>query len=166
MMNWLRDLFFGKDAAEPAAEPSPENAALVRVTERATRNGNPEDRKVPVPLLTLEEFFSGNDETGSIGCNLLSAPTPGQFYDLLASLREREDVSDIRVQITCLDDPGRQWPFSDTIWFVTTASEVAVRSWFPSELAPDEVWTGWQDRTLYEKCEVPDGHRPVAAWYD
>ena len=100
MMKWLPDLLFGKRRSAPAAKPSPEHAALVRVTERATRNGNPEDRKGPVPLLALEECFDGNREMGSIGCNLLSAPTPGQFYDLLASLREREDGSDIRVQIT------------------------------------------------------------------
>lgn len=33
-------------------------------------NGNPDDPATPIPLLTLEEFFEGNDIDGSICCNL------------------------------------------------------------------------------------------------
>jgi hypothetical protein len=130
------------------------------------RNGNPEDRSVPVPLLTLEEFFEGNDAAGSIGCNLEAEPVPAEFYDLLRAIRQRPSVSDVRVQITCVDDPGNEWPFSDTVWILTDESLDEVREWFPAGLAPDEVWEGWHPNQQYEACQIVPGHRPVAVWYD
>jgi hypothetical protein len=139
---------------------------LARVTARVMRNGKPEDRRVPVPLLTLEEFFEGNDETGSIGCNLDSCPEPKDFYNLLMPLRARDDVSDIRIQITCVDDPGKQWPFSDTIWIMTSADEDTVRSWFPTHLAPDDCSEGWPELVKFEAIEVAKGHHPVGIWFD
>ena len=139
---------------------------LERVTERVMQAGNPEDSSVPTPLLTLEEFFEGNDETGSIGCNLQSEPEPHEFYDLLKSVRSRSEVSDVRVQITCVDAPGEQWPFSDTVWVITSADSDTVREWFPERLAPDEVWEGWNARVKYEACAVPADYNAVGVWYD
>jgi hypothetical protein len=129
-------------------------------------NGNPEDRAVATPLLSLEEFFEGNEDVGSIGCNLEKCPPPSEFYALLKEFRDRPDVSDVRVQITCVDSPGEEWPFSDTVWIITAASEDTVRSWFPDELLPDEVWTGWIDGQKYDDLDISPGHHPVAAWYD
>ena len=160
---WFRKLI-GKEAR--SSDRNDQSTALGRVTRRVTLHGNPEAPGTPVPLLTLEEFFEGNHEVGSIGCNLPSVPAPSQFYSLLKDIRDRPDVSDVRVQITCLDAPGEEWPFSDTIWVVTSADETAVRSWFEGQLAPDEVWTGWQPNTRYEDIEIADGHLPVAIWYD
>jgi hypothetical protein len=139
---------------------------LERVTERALRNGNPESRAVPTPLLTLEEFFEGNDSVGSIGCNLDPMPEPGELYKILLTIRARPEVSDVRVQITCVDAPGEEWPFSDTLWIITSADAEAVEKWLPGRVAPNEVWTGWLEGTAYEQVAVPDGHAPVAIWYD
>ena len=138
----------------------------MRVTERVMRIGNPEERGVPIPLLTLEEFFEGNDATGSIGSNLPAEPAPCAFYDLLRTLRARDDVADVLIQITAVDDPGVEWPFSDHIWFITTADRTSVRNWFPDELAPDEVWDNPLPSPTYEKVLIPDGHDSVSAWFD
>lgn len=140
--------------------------ALERITERVMANGNPEDRRVRTPLLTLEEFFDGNDFVGSIGCNLDSEPAPAEFYELLSNMRSAPDVSDIRVQVTCVDDPGNDWPFSDTVWIFTNISPNEIAARFPSHLAPDEVWEGWIPGKSYDECEVREGHRPLAAWWD
>jgi hypothetical protein len=137
---------------------------LDRITERVTRNGEPDDADTPFPLLTLEEFFEGNDVTGSIGCNLVSAPTPSQFYEILRSIRDKEDVANVFVQVTAFDDP--EWPFSDTVWIMTSSPENKVRSWFPDELSPDEVWSGWLDGQEYEPVHIPSGMEPVACWWD
>lgn len=130
------------------------------------RQGNPEIPGVPTPLLSLNEFFEGNDFVGSIGCNLDSEPTPQEFFQLLEAIKSRQDVSDVRIQISCVDDPGEDWPFSDTVWIMTSASEEAVQSWFPSALSPDEVWTGWTTGVNYEALEVDAAHEPVAVWFD
>jgi hypothetical protein len=139
---------------------------LQRVTERVLRNGNPQTPGVPAPLLTLEEFFEGNDLIGSIGCNLATQPQPSDFYDLLKQLRVRRDVSDIRVEITCVDHPGADWPFSDTVWIMTDAKADTVAAWFPQELAPNLAHEGWNPGMRYEQVPVLDGHRPISVWWD
>ena len=136
---------------------------LERISERVRRLGDPDDQSTPRPLLTLDEFFVGNTTVGSIGCNLLSGPTPAQFFTLFKSFAERNDVKDIRIQVTSFDDPD--WPFSDTVYVMTLATADVVASWFPEDLAPDEVQEGFLDQT-YEPYIVPDGCRVVACWWD
>jgi hypothetical protein len=150
----------GLDCGRPALTP------IERVTERVMRHGNPEQRSVPTPLLTLEEFFEGNDDVGSIGCNLISEPKPSEFYALLKEIRDKSSVADIRVQITCVDTPGVEWPFSDTVWIMTNVSAGTVAGWFPESLAPSDVRMGWSDRQVYEHVAAAEGYHPVAAWWD
>ncbi|MCR2834592.1 hypothetical protein [Parerythrobacter lacustris] len=166
-MDWLKRLFGGSHAAPILPIPSESDGdRLKAITARVFANGNPEARAVPTPLLSLEEFFEGNDDIGSIGCNLDGSPPPSQFYALFQEILDRPEVSDVRVQVTCVDSPGEEWPFSDTIWIMTTADETTVRSWFPDELMPNDCWIGWIDGQKYETINVDPGHHPVAVWYD
>jgi hypothetical protein len=107
---------------------------LERITERVTRLGDPDDPTTPRPLLSLEEFFDGNEVMGSIGCNLPGEPSPAQIRSVLDNLARRPDVKDVRVRITAFDDP--EWPFVDTVFIMTTAKPVEVAEWF--DLAPEE----------------------------
>jgi len=139
--------------------------ALQRITERVSRNGPPDDVDTPRPLLTIDEFFDGNASTGSIGCNLWpNTPSPGAFYDLFKRILARVDVKDIRVQVTTFDDP--EWPFSDTVYIMTTASPEEVAAWFDAGFAPDEVFEGFNPDETYEEYVVPDGVRPIGCWWD
>jgi hypothetical protein len=137
---------------------------LDRITERVCRLGHPEDPDTPRPLVSVAEFFEGNNEVGSIGCNLLSQPTPADFHRLFLEILSRQQVADIRVQITMFDVP--EWPFSDTVYVITKASPEEVRSWFPESLSPDETWLGFAVGQEYEPYEVPEGFHVVAAWWD
>ena len=137
---------------------------LKSITERVYRNGDPNDRSTPLCLLTIDEFFHGNDVVGSIGCNLDSTPSPSQFFELFKSISHRKDVHGVFVQITAFDTPD--WPFSDTVWVITSCSEEEVQSWFPDELAPNEVWAGWIESQTYEPVDVPVGTTPIACWWD
>jgi hypothetical protein len=136
---------------------------LDRITARVRRLGDPDDPETPRPLLTIDEFFKGNTVAGSIGCNLDPMPSPEQFYDLFKAIARRPEVKDIRVQITAFDDPS--WPFSDTVYVMTSASPEEVATWFPEELRPDETWEGFVDQP-YEPYEPPAGTKPVACWWD
>jgi hypothetical protein len=113
--------------------------------------------------VTIDEFFVGNSELGSIGCNLVPTPSPEQFYTVLRGIADRPDVHDIRVQITAFDVP--EWPFSDTIFIMTSAPPEEVATWFPEELKPDETWSGFTNQS-YEPYTVPSGSQPVACWWD
>jgi hypothetical protein len=136
---------------------------LERITKRVTRIGHPDDESTPRPLLTLAEFFEGNHESGSIGCNLLPVPAPKAFYDLFRAMALRGHVSDIRVQITQFDAP--EWPFTDTVYVMTTATEEEVMSWFPKSMKPDETWRGFVEQA-YESYVVPSGMHPIGCWWD
>jgi hypothetical protein len=137
---------------------------LQRISERVNRLGSPDSVETPRPLLTLEEFFEGNECVGSIGCNLPDTPTPQQMYLVLKAIRARPDVQDVRVQVTAFDDPD--WPFSDTVHIMTSASAEEVVSWFEEDLAPSDVWDGFQQGQTYEPYSVPVGSTVVTCWWD
>jgi hypothetical protein len=120
----------------------------------------------PRPLVTLEEFFDGNNDAGSIGYNLADPPTPKELYDLLKGIRDRPDVKDVRIAVMDLEDLER-WPSTDTIWIITSATPDQVKTWFPNRLVPDEVWDGFdKSAATFETYNVPQGMRAVGAWYD
>ena len=138
---------------------------LERVTERINRNGDIEDRDTPVPLLTLTEFFSGNEIVGSIGCNLIPTPLPSEFHELLASISRRSNVADVLVQITMFDNPD-EWPFSDAVWIITSAMPEEVAGWFSEAVRPDECSQGWSEGVTFEPYIIPSGMHPVCCWWD
>jgi hypothetical protein len=95
-------------------------------------------------IVAVEEFFDGNDDLGSIGCNLDQHPGVGTFRDVFAQLLRRSDVQAVYAQISELD-PGKDcWPFSDTVLVVGSISAVdlqkAVRSLQPDEVAAAEAF--------------------------
>lgn len=93
----------------------------------------------PRPLVTLEEFFEGNDDCGSIGCNLSPMPVPRSFYDRLRSIRSQPKVQDILVEISeILENDQEAWPFSDTIYIYADAILDEVLHW-AAALQPDAV---------------------------
>jgi len=135
---------------------------LERITARVSRNGDVNDPATPRPLLALAEFFDGNLVSGSIGCNLTPTPEPAEFYEVFKQIASHPNVADVRVQVTMFDDP--EWPFSDTVWIITSAQPQEVATWFTEETRPDECSSGWSGAT--EFCPVPAGMQPVACWWD
>ena len=65
--------------------------ALERITKRVCRNGHPDDLETPIPLLSIDEFFDGNDVVGSIGCNLIDIPHPNEFFKVFKAISHRPD---------------------------------------------------------------------------
>lgn len=117
------------------------------------------------PMLSLEEFFEGNDDGASIWCNLEDAPEPDEVYAILKTIRARPDVETVYIMVTQHDGPG-SWPFSDTVWVVTSAHADEVVEWLPKGFRPDESWEGIPDHFKVEPVPVPEGKRLVALWYD
>ncbi len=140
-------------------------AALARVLARV---GPLDDPDHPRPLLTLEEFFEGNDHPGSIGYNLSELSSPQEMYEVLRGIRSRPGVHDARVQAQDLEG---DWPSSDSVWIITDAGtdQATVMSWFPEDLAPDEIEAHADLTELDEPVEpheMPPGTVAVLAWYD
>jgi hypothetical protein len=89
-------------------------------------------------IVAAERFFDGNDDLGSIGCNLDEHPGVDEFRDVFAGLLRRLDVQAIYVQISELDPGEGCWPFTDTVLVVGTISTDDLRE-VVSALRPDEV---------------------------
>ena len=146
----------------PSNSPMTAKATLVELINKA---GDVNDPETPSPLVSLEAFFEGNDDPASIGCSLPGGVLPAEFRSALSAIRHRADVGDVLIQVTMHDDPDG-WPFSDTVWVITSASPDVVRSWMPERLRPDDVFDGFHTDRPIEHRTVPAGMRAVGLWYD
>ncbi len=100
---------------------------------KAELMGQPEPQVVPVA-----RFFDGNDDAGSIGCNLNPHPGIGTFREVLTGLLRRPGVQAVYAQVSELDPGEDSWPFSDTILVVGTLPVEELRQ-AVGMLEPDEV---------------------------
>src|SRR4051812_2115713 len=66
------------------------------------------------PEVAAERFFDGNDDLGSIGCNLAPHPGLGVFRERLTGLLRRPDVEAVYLRIAEVDPGEGCWPFADT----------------------------------------------------
>ena len=159
------------------ADPSVEAEEFAAAQEPLERNEVPEKLKAllrrlgpdyeqrgytegPLPLVTIEEFFDGNDDDGSF-----QGATVETAHRGLERLRERDDVADIRLGITQWEGPST-WPLAELIYIVTSAQVADVKTW----LQEANIWVDTLDtekqRGHREDLSVPDGHQVVCAWID
>jgi hypothetical protein len=89
-------------------------------------------------LVSIERFFDGNDDLGSIGCNLMEHPGIEAFRSAFAVLRMRPDVQAIYAQISELDRGKGCWPFTDRVIVVGSIPADELRKAL-ARLEPDEV---------------------------
>lgn len=89
-------------------------------------------------LVAIDRFFDGNDDPGSIGCNLMEHPGIDRFREVFAELAARDDVEAIYAQIAELDPGDDAWPFSDTVLVIGQIDESTLQE-HVGELQPDEV---------------------------
>jgi len=115
-------------------------------------------------IVAAERFFDGNDDFGSIGCNLTDHPGVDAFRDVFARLLRRPDVQAVYAQISELDPGDDCWPFTDTILVAGTIPEEELRE-AVRELQPDEVGDAEQ---FGDSSAVASKHgAPVlAVWWD
>lgn len=115
-------------------------------------------------LVAIDQFFDGNDDEGSIGCNLIPHPGMDKFRKVFLSLQQRSDVEAIYAQIYELDPGEDCWPFTDTVLVVGSISPDEL--WAQVEgLQPDEVSVGDFTETAPHMAER---HRALycALWWD
>lgn len=89
-------------------------------------------------VVPIAEFFDGNDDLGSIGCNLNVHPGIDAFRNVLDGLLRRPDVAAVYAQISELDPGEDFWPFADKVLVAGRISVDDLRE-AVSSLMPDEV---------------------------
>lgn len=122
-------------------------------------SSQPEPQVVPIA-----QFFDGNDDLGSIGCNLIEHPGVDRFCEILTDLSRRDDVEAVFCQISELDPGEGCWSFADTVFVVGTISPEQLRQLL-SPLQPDEIGTGEEfgaSSDFLNKQQAP----VLAVWWD
>ena len=113
-------------------------------------------------LVNVREFFNGNDDLGSIGCNLAQHPGLVSFRRVLEHIQALTTVNQVWLQIYDIEEG--EWPFSENVLIfgeVTTAEVAKIAT----EIEPSEVnemrmdWIPSRDSTL-------TGLRYVNLWWD
>lgn len=89
-------------------------------------------------VVPIDRFFDGNDDPGSIGCNLFDHPGIDRFRDILVGLTRRPDVQAVYAAIAELDPGDDAWPFTDTVLVVGPVDAATLRT-LVAPLQPDEV---------------------------
>jgi len=115
-------------------------------------------------IVSVERFFDGNDDPGSIGCNLIEHPGVDAFRDVLTGLLHRPDVQAVYAQISELDPGEDCWPFADTVLVVGAIPADELRS-AVSTLEPDEVAAA-EDFGISPSIAERHGSPVLAAWWD
>lgn len=112
----------------------------------------------------IEQFFDGNDDLGSIWCNLDEPPEDmSQVSEFLHSIRSRSDVHGLRILVTQFDGGEDEWPFSDAILVVTEASTTEVQGWF-NQFPPNEVFIEESEKLLSDLAY--SGRAAVRLWWN
>jgi hypothetical protein len=125
------------------------------------------ERLAPKPapqIVSIEEFFDGNDDLGSIGCNLIEHPGMGAFRDIFARIARRPDVTTVYAQIAELDPGEDCWPFADTVFVVGSLSEDELAEAL-APLEPDEIWKTADSDIPSDIRKGRDTH-VLAVWWD
>ena len=119
-----------------------------------------------LPVVSLEDFFVGNDDYGSIGCNLSDHPGPQFFFGKLKEVRDRDGVQDVLVEINEVEESDESmWPFSDRIYILSSAAKEEIADWVAA-LMPDEVEEGFAYGEPPSAPELGKGVEVYGVWWD
>jgi hypothetical protein len=89
-------------------------------------------------IVPVDEFFDGNDDEASIGCNLTDHPGIDVFRSVLLGILGRPDVVAAYAQISEVDPGVEYWPFADWVFVVGTISRDDLAKVL-APLQPDDV---------------------------
>ncbi|WP_129690660.1 hypothetical protein [Gottfriedia acidiceleris] len=117
------------------------------------------------PIVNLEDFFEGNTDEGSIGCNLLDHPGIKKFYDVLINIREKANVQDVFVEIMEIEDDVDYWAFSERVYILTNADNSLVEEWV-KDLEPSEVDEGYAFGVPEIAPKLFEGYKVYSVWWD
>ncbi len=113
-------------------------------------------------LVTPAEFFDGNDDLGSIGCNLSEHPGLDAFHAEIKKLSALRGVTSIWLQIYDIDEG--EWPFSENLLVFGDISLEQIKT-LTEAMEPSEVWEKHIDWTPSRNPELA-GTRCVNLWWD
>ena len=115
-------------------------------------------------IVSIDVFFDGNDDSGSIGCNLLEHPGVEAFKSAFEKISNRQDVEAIYAQIAEIDPGEDSWPFTDTV-IVFGSISVESLSKELLHLEPDDIGKAKDFGVSATTCSLHSSPA-LAVWWD
>ncbi|MBI9115607.1 hypothetical protein [Sanguibacter suaedae] len=122
-----------------------------------------------LPLLTLDEFFPGNEEEGSLAPNQwgYGRPSLAEIADRLRSIESHDDVDWVRVQLHDETVEGSDLVLAEAVAVCTSLdtdelTDLADTEWLES----DGVVDGYVVDNLVDAPAVPAGSRVLSIVWD
>lgn len=131
-----------------------------KLVEKINSLGYPDNEIV----VSLKDFFDGNNDRASIGPNIhVDQPSPQEFYKKLTELENSEMVERILVRIQDVED--LDWPFTDTVYVISKLSLEEIKSKL-TDLQPDEIHEEWMYGKPINAPDLKNGYKIYSVWWD
>ena len=92
-------------------------------------------------VLSLDEFFIGNNDIGSIGVNLYpNQPSLATFYKVFKELIQTGQIENVFIRIADVEDI--EWFFTDTVFIIGDTTVDTLRHKV-TKIQPSEIYSGW-----------------------
>jgi len=127
--------------------------------------------RIPQVIVTLEDFFEGMPEscTHNYACNINFASNAGfsdfEFYELFKTVREKEMVQDVWVELSDYDPEEYEYPYSETCYISTAANEDELMKWFGDVAFPSEIHI-CEDGEIEGIPTIKVGYTLFCCWWD
>jgi hypothetical protein len=124
-------------------------AVLTKIQELGYREPNLRE-PLRVPVLSIEDFFDGNDVEGSIAVNLEPRLSNEFFRENLIRIRNDPDVEFVAIDTWHIDTSGQtepDWPSAEFVYVGGNIPESKLLEW-QELLRADAVLPGWEDGVI------------------
>jgi len=130
------------------------------ILEKITQAGFP-GKEVAV---TVDEFFNGNEDDGSIGANLYpEQPSLQFFWDTFNTMLASAKVENIFIRIADAEDTD--WFYTDTAYVVGDVTFEEVTE-MVKELHPSEIYNEWMYGQPVNLSGINPGKKVYSLWWD
>lgn len=120
-------------------------------------------------LITLDDYFDGNDEENCIIlANTDVNVSSKEFESFLRNIKKNDCVFDIFIRFYDYEDAidfDDIWVNSDTIFIITTASTEEVKVWFEF-YTPSSISEEIETKDFANLPSIPNGYKIISIWWD
>ena len=116
-------------------------------------------------FVSVEDFFDGNEDTGSIGANIYpEPPSLREFYYTFKKFKHSPKTDKLLIRIADIDEI--EWFYTDMIYISGNYTLAEIKKMF-KQLKPDEIYEGMMyDNKPSNIPQIKPGNKAYSVWWD